>query len=84
MYKGINELKKGYLPWAYVIKKDDGTIVADTNSILSRWEQFYSNLLNINRSTNLEGSEIYTVEPDIPEASLVQVELAVEDLKKKA
>ena len=37
MYKGINEFKKGYQPRAYVIKKDDGTIVADTTSILSRW-----------------------------------------------
>ena len=28
--------KKGYQPQADVIKKDDGTIVADTTSILSR------------------------------------------------
>jgi hypothetical protein len=37
MYKGINEFKKGYQPRAYVIKKHDGTIVADATSILSRW-----------------------------------------------
>ena len=30
MYKGITEFKKGYQPRAYVIKKHDGTIVADT------------------------------------------------------
>ena len=39
MYKDINEFEKGYQPHAYVIKKDDCTIVADTTSILSRWEQ---------------------------------------------
>jgi hypothetical protein len=33
MYKGINEFKKGYKHRAYVIKKDEGTIVADTTSI---------------------------------------------------
>ena len=33
MYKSINELKNGYQPCAYVIKKDDGTIVAETTSI---------------------------------------------------
>jgi len=44
--------------------------VADTSSILSRWEQFYSNLLNVNQSSSLEESEIYTVKPDIPEPSL--------------
>ena len=38
MYKGIIEFKKCYQPRAYVIKKYDGTIVADTTSILSRWE----------------------------------------------
>ena len=36
MYKGINEFKKGYQPRANVINKHDGTIVADTTSILSR------------------------------------------------
>ena len=51
MYKGINEFKKGYQHRAYVIKKHDGTIVADTTSILSRWEQFFSNLLNVNQRT---------------------------------
>ena len=39
-YKGINEFKKGYQARAYVMKKYDGTNVADTTSILSRWEQF--------------------------------------------
>ena len=38
MYNGVNEFKKCYQPHAYVIKKHDGTIVADTTSILKRWE----------------------------------------------
>jgi hypothetical protein len=61
---------------AYVIKEGDGTIVADTTSILSRWEQFYSNLLNVNQNTNLE-------KPDIPEPSLIEVERAIENFKKR-
>ena len=73
MYKGINELKKGYKPYAY----DESTIVADRISILCRWEQFYSNLLTINQSSSLEGSEIYTVEPDIPQPSLLEVERSI-------
>ena len=35
MDNGINEFKKGYQPRAYVIKNDDGTITADTTSILT-------------------------------------------------
>ena len=46
MYKGVNEFKEGYKPRAYVIKKDDCTILAVTTNILSKWEQFCSNLLN--------------------------------------
>ena len=67
MYKGINEFKKGYQPRAYVIKKHDGKIVADIISILSRWEQIFSDLLNVNQSTSHGGSEVYTAEPDILE-----------------
>ena len=52
MFKGNSEFKKGYQPRAYVIKKHDGTIIADTTSILRRWEQFFSNLLNVNQSTS--------------------------------
>ena len=82
IYKGINEFKKGYQPRTYVIKKNDGSILADTTSILSIWEQFFSNLLNVNQSTSHGGSEVYTAEPDIPEPSLIGVEHAIEDLKK--
>ena len=73
MFKRNNEFKKGCQPCAYAIKKHDGTIVADTTSISSRWELFFCNLLNVNQSTNHEGSEIYTTEPDIPELSLIEV-----------
>ena len=61
LYKGINEFKKGYQPRAYVIKKHDGTIVADTTTILGRWEKLFSNLLNVNQSTSHEGVK-YTLQ----------------------
>ena len=64
-----------------MIKKHNGTSVAYTTSLLSRWEQFFSNLLNVNQSTSHKGSEVYTAEPDIPEPSFIEVELAIEKLK---
>jgi len=57
-------------------------MVPHTTSILSRWEQFFSNLLNVNLSTSHEGSEIHTAESDIPEPSLIEVELAIDKLKR--
>ena len=65
-------------PHAYIRKIDDGIIIADTTTMLSRWEQFYSNLLNANQSTSYEGSEIYTAEPEIPKPFLLEVELTRE------
>ena len=58
--------------------------LTDTTSILSRWEQFFSNLLNVNQSSSLKGGEIYTIEPDIPEPSLVEVELTIENLLSRS
>jgi hypothetical protein len=55
-------------------------IVADTTSILSRWES--SNLLNIHQRASHEGSEIFTEEPDILELSRLDIELAIENLKR--
>ena len=80
--KCINEFKKSYQPQVYVINKYDGTIVGDTTSILSRWEQFFSNLLNVNQISSHEWSEVYTTEPDSPESSLIEVELVIEKLKR--
>ena len=57
IYKGVNIFKKGHQTRAYVIK-NDYTIAADTTSILSKWQHFYSNLLNVNQSSTLEGNEI--------------------------
>ena len=66
-------IKKGYQIHALVIKKD-GVTAADTTGILSRWEKFYINLLNVNQSSNLERIEI-----NIPEPSLLDVEFAIEN-----
>ena len=52
--------KKGYLPRAYVKKEDNGTIVADTTSSLTRWGQFYSNLINVNQSISHKERDIFT------------------------
>ena len=58
VYKDICEFKKDYQPRAYVIKKADDKIVVSTTDIFSRWEQFYSTLLNVHQIAS--SSEICT------------------------
>ena len=82
MYKDINEFKNCSQPRTYLIMKHGGTIVADTTSTLSRWEQLFGNLLNVNQRTSHERSEVNTKESDIPEPSLKEVELAIEKFKR--
>ena len=61
MYKGINEFKKGYQPRAFAINKHNATIVTYTTSILSRWEQFVGNVLNVIKVLALKGVK-YTLQ----------------------
>jgi hypothetical protein len=40
LYRGINELKKGYQPRTYMIKDETGDLVADPHQILNRRKLF--------------------------------------------
>jgi hypothetical protein len=83
MYNGINEFKKGYQPHPYVAKKYDGKIMPNTIRILNRWKRCYRNFLNVNQSNSREGSETCTVEADIPEPSLLEIEINHREFKKE-
>jgi hypothetical protein len=41
LYRGINEFKKGYQPRINIIKEDNGNMIADPQSVLNRWKNFF-------------------------------------------
>ena len=47
MYRGISDLKKGYQPRTNIVKDEKGDLVADCHSILARWRNHFSQLLNV-------------------------------------
>jgi len=47
LYRGINDFKKGYQPRTIIVKDEKGELIADPHSILSRWRNNFSQLLNI-------------------------------------
>ena len=47
LYRGINDFKKGYQPRTDIVKDERGNLVADCNSILGRWRNHFSQLLNV-------------------------------------
>jgi len=56
-------------------------LVADTYSIVARWRNYFSQLLNVLVVSDVRHTEIYTAEPLVLELSALEVELAIEKLK---
>ena len=46
-YRGINDFKKGYQPTTIIVKDEKGDFVADPHSIMARWRNSFSQLLNV-------------------------------------
>ena len=81
MYRGINDFKKGYQPRTNILKDEKGDLVADSHSILARWRNLFSQLLNVHEFNDVRQTEIHTAEPLVPEPSAFELELAIEKLK---
>ena len=79
--RGINDFKKGYQPRATIVKDENGNLVADCHSIMARWWNYFSHLLNVHEVKDVRQAEIHAVEPLVPEPSAFEVELAIEKLK---
>ena len=81
LYRGINDFKKGYQPRTNIEKDDKGDLVADSHSILARWRNYFSQILNVHGINDVRQTEIHTGEPLVPDPSASDVELAIEKLK---
>jgi hypothetical protein len=77
LYVGTNEFKKGYQPKINIIKNENGNLIADTQSVLNRWKNFFSQVLNIRGVHDVRQNDIHMAEPLVPEPSLVEVEIAI-------
>jgi len=41
LYRGISDFKKGYQPRTTIVKDEKGDLVADSHSIMARWEELF-------------------------------------------
>jgi hypothetical protein len=78
----INDLKKVYQSITHVVKDENGDLVAESHSILARWRNYFSPVLNIHGANDVRQTELHTAEPLVPEPSAFEVELAIEKLKR--
>ena len=56
-------------------------MVADSHSIIARWRNYFSQILNVHGVSDVRQAEIRIAELLVPEPSAVEVELAIEKLK---
>ena len=56
-------------------------MVADSHSIMTRWRNYFSQLLNVHGVKGVRQIEIHTTEPLVPGPSAFEIELAIEKPK---
>jgi hypothetical protein len=81
LYRGINESNKGYQPRINIIKDENGHLLADSQSVLNRWKNFFNQVLNVHGAHDVRQEYIQTAVPLVPEPSLVEMEIAIGELK---
>ena len=81
LYRGINDFKKGYQSRTTIVKDEKGDLMADSHSIMVRWRNYFSQLLNVHDVKDVRQAEIHTVEPLVIEPSAFEIELTIEKLK---
>jgi hypothetical protein len=73
LYRGINDVKKGYQPRTRIVKDEKCDLVADSHSIMARWKNYLSQILNVHGVSDVRQAEIHTAEPLVPETCAFEV-----------
>jgi len=82
LYRGIKDFKNGYQPRTYVVEDEKGDFVTDSHSILAKWRNHFSQLLNIYGVSEVRHTEIHTAEPIVPNPSTFAFGMDFEKLKR--
>jgi hypothetical protein len=80
-YRSINNYNKGYQPRTIIVKDEKVDSIADSHSIMARWRNYISQILNVHWVNDVRHTAIYTEEPLLAGPSASEFELAIEKLK---
>jgi len=81
LYRSTSDFKKGYQPRTNRVKDEKVDLVTGCHSILARWRDHFSQLLNVQGVNDVWQTEKSTTEPLVPEQSAFEVEMSVVKLK---
>jgi hypothetical protein len=59
------------------VKNENGDLLADSHDILNRWKNYFSQLLNVHKVSDVRQIEIHTAELLVPDPSPFEVEVAI-------
>jgi hypothetical protein len=82
LYRVINEFKKGYQVRNNIVEDEKGGLLVDFHSILYRWRNHFSQLLNVHAVSDVRQTEIHPAASLVPEPSAFEVKMAIENLKR--
>ena len=68
----------GYQPRTNTVKDEKGHLITDSHSILARWRNHFSQLLNVHGVNDVRQTEIQKGEPLVPEPSAFEVEMVID------
>ena len=71
LYRGINDMIKGYQPRTKIVKDERGDLVADPHIIMAKWRNYFSQILNVHGISDVRQAEIHTAEPLVPDPSFL-------------
>ena len=82
LYWGTYDFRKGYKPRPNIVKDEKSDLVPDSHSILARWRNHFSQLLNVHGVSDVRQTEICTAEPLVHEPSAFEAEMVTKKLKR--
>jgi hypothetical protein len=75
LYRGINEFKRGY-------QSRSNLVLEDSQNILNKWENYFSQLLNVHRVSEVRQIKICTADPLVYEPSPFEFDTNTAKLKR--
>jgi hypothetical protein len=67
LYRGISDFKKDYQPRNKIVRDEKCDLITDSHSILARWRNHFSQLLNVHGVNDVRWTERHTAEALVPE-----------------
>jgi hypothetical protein len=64
------------------VKDENGDLLVDSNNILNRWKNYFSQLLNVYNVSEVRQIEVHMAEILVPDPSRREAKIAIAKLKK--